>query len=288
LPGLIVKSGLKPPATIIVGEVVRLREKLDWFERLPLFGQRIVITRAQEQAASLTSRLRTLGADAVELPSIAICPVGDYAALDTAIANLRAYDWLIFTSANGVRFFLERLDRSPHDLRSLRGRIAAIGPATKAALEDLHLKVDRMGEEFVAESLLGSLADDDLNGRRILLPRAEVARDTLPAGLRARGAEVDVVAAYSTGMPENLAARAGDLLAGPHKPDWITFTSSSTVQNLVAAIGAGALAGIRVASIGPVTSATARALGVEVTVEASRFDENGLIEAILSKGIIEK
>jgi uroporphyrinogen III methyltransferase / synthase len=288
LPGLIAKSRLKPPATIIVGEVVRLREKLDWFERLPLFGQRIVITRAQEQAGSLTSRLRTLGADAVELPSIAICPVGDYAALDTAIANLRAYDWLIFTSANGVRFFLERLDRAPHDLRSLRGRIAAIGPATKAALEDLHLKVDRMGEEFVAESLLGSLADDDLNGRRILLPRAEIARDTLPAGLRARGAEVDVVAAYSTGMPENLAARAGDLLAGPHKPDWITFTSSSTVQNLVAAIGAGALAGIRVASIGPVTSATARALGVEVTVEASRFDENGLIEAILSKGIIEK
>jgi uroporphyrinogen III methyltransferase/synthase len=288
LPGLIQKRGLKPPATIIVGEVVRLREKLDWFERLPLFGQRIVITRAQEQAGTLTSHLRTLGADAVELPSIAICPVGDYTALDTAIANLRAYDWLIFTSANGVRFFLERLDRTPHDLRSLTGRIAAIGPATKAAVEDLHLKVDRMGEEFVAESLLDALSDDDLNGRRILLPRAEVARDTLPAGLRARGAEVDVVAAYSTGMPENLAARAADLLAGPHKPDWITFTSSSTVQNLVAAIGARALAGIRVASIGPVTSATARALGVEVTVEASRFDENGLIEAILSKGIIEK
>jgi uroporphyrinogen III methyltransferase/synthase len=286
LPRLIVKSGLKPPATIIVGEVVRLREKLDWFERLPLFGQRIVITRAQEQSGSLTSRLRTLGADAVELPAIAICPVGDYAALDTAIANLRAYDWLIFTSANGVRFFLERLDRSSYDLRSLRGRIAAIGPATKAALEDLHLKVDRMGEEFVAESLLESLADDDLHGRRILLPRAEIARDTLPAGLRARGAEVDVVAAYSTGMPGNLAAQADELLAGPHKPDWITFTSSSTVQNLVAAIGAAALAGIRVASIGPVTSATARALGIEVTVEASRFDENGLIDAILSKGII--
>ncbi len=275
-----------PPATIIVGEVVRLREKLDWFERLPLFGQRIVITRALEQVGNLASRLRTLGADAVELPSIEIRPVDDYAALDTAIANLRAYDWLIFTSANGVRFFLERLDRSPLDLRSLGGRIAAIGPATKAALEELHLKVDRMGEEFVAESLLGSLSDQDLEGRRILLPRAEVARDTLPAGLRARGAQVDVVAAYRTQAPENLAERARDLLADPHKPDWITFTSSSTVQNLVAAIGAPALARIRVASIGPVTSATARAMGLQVAVEASRFDENGLIDAILSKGII--
>ena len=287
LPGLIEQHNLKPPATIIVGEVVRLREKLNWFERLPLFGQRIVITRAQEQAGGLATRLRTLGADAVELPSIEIRPLDDYAPLDAAIANLRAYDWLIFTSANGVRFFLDRLDRSPHDLRSLAGRIAAIGPATKAAIEELHLKVDRMGEEFVAESLLSSLSDEDLHGRRILLPRAEVARDTLPAGLRARGAQVDVVAAYRTAAPENLAMRARDLLAGPHKPDWITFTSSSTVHNLVAAVGAGALEGIRAASIGPITSATARALGVAVAVEASRFDENGLIEAILSKGIIE-
>jgi uroporphyrinogen-III synthase len=187
-----------------------------------------------------------------------------------------------------VRFFLERLDRSPHDLRSLRGRIAAIGPATKAALEDLHLKVDLIGEEFVAESLLEALSHEDLSGKRILLARAAVARDTLPAGLHGRGAQVDVVAAYRTGAPENLAESARDLLKGPPKPGWITFTSSSTVQNLITAVGAGALKGIRVASIGPVTSATARAMGIEVTVEASRFDENGLIEAILSKGIIER
>jgi uroporphyrinogen III methyltransferase/synthase len=285
---LIEQQGLKPPATIIVGEVVRLREKLSWFERLPLFGQKIIITRAQERAGNLSTRLRTLGADAVELPSIEIGPLDDYAALDTAIANLRAYDWLIFTSANGVRFFLERLDRSPHDLRSLSGRIAAIGPATKAALEDLHLKVDLIGEEFVAESLLEALSQQDLTGQRILLARAEVARDTLPAGLRARGAQVDVVAAYRTTAPENLSERARDLLKAPRRPDWITFTSSSTVRNMVTAVGVESLKGIRVASIGPVTSATARALGIEVTVEASRFDENGLIEAILSKGIIKK
>jgi uroporphyrinogen III methyltransferase / synthase len=288
LPGLIEQRGLKPPATIIVGEVVRLRHKLNWFERLPLFGARIVITRAQEQAGGLASRLRELGADVVELPSIEIRPAADYAPLDTAIANLGVYDWLIFTSANGVRFFLDRLDRSPHDLRAIRGRVAAIGPATQAALEAIHLKVDRIGREFVAESLLEAMATENLGGKRILLARAAVARDTLPVGLRARGAQVDVATAYRTGAPQNLSALARELLAAPRKPDWITFTSSSTVENLVTAAGAEALAGIRVASIGPVTSATARRLGIEVAAEASRFDENGLIEAILSKGIIER
>ncbi len=287
LPGLIDRSGLKPPATLIVGEVVRLRDKLDWFERLPLFGKRIVITRARERAGNLASRMRALGADAVELPSIEIRPVEDYAALDAAIANLDSYDWLIFTSANGVRFFLDRLDPSPHDLRAIRGRIAAIGPATRAELEALHLKVDRVGQEFVAESLLEAFSSEDLTGKRILLARAAVARDTLPAGLRARGAHVDVAAAYRTLPPDNLAARARELLNAPRKPDWITFTSSSTVANLAAAIGVEELAGIQVASIGPVTSATARSLGIHVTVEASRFDEAGLLEAILSKGVIE-
>jgi uroporphyrinogen III methyltransferase/synthase len=286
LPGLIGQRGLKPPATIIVGEVVRLRDKLDWYERLPLFGKRIVITRAQEQAGNLTQQLRSAGADAIELPAIEIRPAEDYTALDAAITNLGSYDWLIFTSANGVRFFLERLDRSRHDLRAIRGRIAAIGPATRASLEALHLKVDRMGKEFVAESLLEALSSEALSGATILLARAAVARDTLPAGLRGRGAHVDVATAYRTAAPENLGSRARELLAGPHKPDWITFTSSSTVENLVAAVGVEALANVRVASIGRVTTATARKLGIDVTVEASRFDETGLVEVIISKGII--
>src|SRR3984885_14276628 len=164
LPALIHEHDLKPPATIIVGEVVRLREKLNWFESLPLFGQRIVVTRARRQAETLSAKLRALGAEVIELPTIEIHPALDYEPLDRALANLGSYDWLIFTSVNGVRFFLERLDRSPVDLRALRARICAIGPATRAAIEALHLKVDVMGQEYVAEGLVEALAAHDLNG----------------------------------------------------------------------------------------------------------------------------
>src|SRR5262249_28112670 len=135
LPGQIAEYGMKPPATVVVGEGVRLREKLDWFERLPLFGKRIVVTRAKGQAHDLSGRLRALGADVVEIPTIEIRPANDYAPLDRAIENLATYDWLIFTSVNGVRFFVERLDRSGIDWRTLRARIAAIGPATRKAVE---------------------------------------------------------------------------------------------------------------------------------------------------------
>src|SRR5579862_1549345 len=257
LPALIHQHDLKPPATIIIGEVVALREKLNWFERLPLFGQRIVVTRARGQAEALSSKLRALGAEAIELSTIEILPALDYEPLDHAIANLGAYDWLIFTSANGVRFFLERLDRSNIDLRALRARICAIGPATRAAVEALHLKVDVMGADYIAEGLLAAFTAHDLTGRRILLPRAAVARDLVPVELKRRGAQVDVVEAYRTAAPEGAFE-----LTPP--PDWITFTSSSTVRNFVSKAGPTALAGVRVASIGPVTSATARQLGIQV------------------------
>ena len=274
LPGLIHQHDLKPPATIIIGEVVGLRDKLNWFERLPLFGQRIVVTRARGQAEALSSRLHALGADVIELPAIEIQPALDYGPLDKAIANLGSYDWLIFTSANGVRFFLDRLDRSAVDLRALRAHICAIGPATRAAIEALHLKVDLMGTDYVAEGMLAAFAAHNLAGQRILLPRAAVARDLVPVELTRRGAVVDVVEAYRTVAP----AGAFDL---SDKPDWITFTSSSTVRNFVAMAGADAIAGVKVASIGPVTSATARELGIEVTVEASVFTVDGLVDAIL-------
>jgi uroporphyrinogen III methyltransferase/synthase len=281
LPGLIEQNALKPPATIIVGEVVRLREKLDWYERLPLFGKRIVVTRAQGQADALASRLRALGAGTIEVPAIRIQPAADYAPLDRALDSLACYDWLIFTSVNGVRFFLDRLDRSAADLRSLRARICAIGPATAAAVEQLHLKVDLMGKEYVAESLVEAFARYDLSGQRVLLPRAAVARDLVPAELTRRGASVDVVEAYRTAVPEELGDRIRENFAAGRRPDCITFTSSSTVRNFVTAAGAEALEGVRVAAIGPVTSKTARDLGIRVDVEAQPYTMDGLVNAVL-------
>jgi uroporphyrinogen III methyltransferase/synthase len=284
LPDQIEASGMRPPATMVVGEVVRLADKLNWYERLPLFGQRVVVTRAAGQAEMLTRRLRELGAEAIEMPAIEIRPAPDYTHLDAAIGRLESYDWLIFTSANGVRYFLERLDRSSRDVRSIRGRICAIGPATRKAIEAFHLKVDVMGREYVAESLLESLSHEPLEGKRILLARALVARDLLPNTLRDRGAQVDVCEAYRTVAPESLSDSIRRVF--DTKPDWVTFTSSSTVQNFAVAAPPACLDGVKVASIGPVTTAAARNLGIHVSVEATRFDAEGLLEVILSEGII--
>ncbi|MGA2327665.1 MAG: uroporphyrinogen-III synthase [Bryobacteraceae bacterium] len=242
-----------------------------------MHGQRIVVTRARAQAGELAQRLRELGAEVIEFPTIEIRPPEDYRPLEEAIARLDSYDWLIFTSANGVRFFHSRAG-----IRSIRARICAIGPATRRALEQLHFKVDRMPAQYVAESLVEAFADEDLTGKRILLPRAAVARDVVPAELARRGAEVDVVEVYRTAIPEEAPALAQEIFFGPRKPDWITFTSPSTVVNFMAVAGAEALAGVRVASIGPITSEAARKHGISVTVEAESFTTEGLVEAILA------
>jgi len=274
LPALVAEKGLRPPATIVIGEVVTLRDKFNWFERLPLFGQRIVVTRDRRQAAELAEPLEELGAEVLLLPVIEIQPPADPGPLERAISCLESYDWLIFTSVNGVRSFTERLN----DIRSLRAKVCAIGAATKAAVEELHIKVDRMPKEYVAESLLEALAGDDLAGKRVLLPRAAVARDLVPAELTRRGAKVDVVEAYHTVIPEAAAARAHEVLA--RNPTWITFTSSSTVKNFVSIAGREALAGVKIASIGPITSATARECGLKVDVEADPHTVEGLVEAL--------
>ncbi len=276
LPGKL--ASLKPPATIVVGEVVALRDKFNWFERLPLFGKRIVVTRDRRQAAELGDPLEALGAEVIAVPTIEIREAADPRPLDEAIARLDSYDWLIFTSANGVRHFIDRLDRSRFDLRSLKAKICAIGPATRAAVEALHLKVDKMPEEYVAESLVKAFASEDLNWRRVLLPRAAVARDVVPLELKRLGAHVDVVEAYRTVIPENAAERIREGLA--RKPDWITFTSSSTVSNFVEIAGKDALAGVRIASIGPITSNTLRESELKVDAEANPHTTAGLVEAI--------
>jgi uroporphyrinogen III methyltransferase/synthase len=278
LPGLIHERGMKPPATIVVGEVVGLRSSLSWYEKLPLFGQSIVVTRAKEQAAAMVEPLRQLGAEAIELPTIAIEPPSDYAALDEAIARLPKYHWLIFTSVNGVRCFRDRLALSAFDTRAIRGKLCAIGPATAGALAEMNLKVDVVAKEYVAEGLLAALSGYEMSGVSVLIARAAVARDTLPVELGKRGARVEVVEAYRTIAPRDLAERAAAAMA--RKPDWITFTSSSTVANLFSA-GVGLAEEVKVASIGPVTSATLRKFGVEPTVEAAEYTVDGIIEAML-------
>jgi uroporphyrinogen III methyltransferase/synthase len=286
LPRLVEAQAMKPPATIIVGEVARLHSRLNWFERLPLFGKRIVVTRPREQAGGLVEMLRDLGAQPIEFPVIQIAPADDYTPLDRALETLADYDWLVFTSVNGVRAFLKRLDSSKRDLRALRAKLAAIGPATREALEQAHLKVDVTGDEFVAESLAAAIARHSVAGAAVLLVRAAEAREYLPDFLRARGARVDVVAAYRTLPTPDLTERAWALEENP--PDWITFTSSSTVDHFFAAVDVNKISGSRLASIGPVTSArlrmaTPRKPVLEPTVEATEYTVAGLLSAILSE-----
>jgi uroporphyrinogen III methyltransferase/synthase len=277
------EADLKPPATIVVGEVVSLRPALDWFEKLPLFQTRIVVTRAREQAGRLSEMLREQGAYVIELPTIEIQPPEDWGPLDAAIAELESYDWVLFTSANGVRFFIERLDASGKDLRRLRGKVCAIGPATAERLRSLHIKVDLMPEEYVAESVLNAFESQDLAGKRILLPRAKVARDVIPVELTNRGAVVNVVPAYQTVAPQESANLAAEIFGSDSKPHWVTFTSSSTAANFARLCPVERLSGVKIASIGPVTSQTIRGLGLQVDLEPERYTMEGLVEALVRR-----
>jgi uroporphyrinogen III methyltransferase/synthase len=272
------EAGLRPPATIVIGDVVSLRDRFNWFEKLPLFGQRIIVTRDRGQSSMLAEPLEMLGAETLFVPVIEIADPAEASPLVQAVRDLHLYDWLIFTSANGVRHFIEALDRSDRDLRALRAKLCAIGPATAAGLEALHLRVDVVPQEYVAESLLEALSGETLAGKRILLPRAALARDLVPDTLRERGAIVDVVEAYRTVIPGDAAARAGDALG--RRPHWIAFTSSSTVKNWLAVAGRESLDGVKIASIGPITSRTTRDAGLTVTAEADPHTIEGLVDAI--------
>jgi uroporphyrinogen III methyltransferase/synthase len=195
-------AALEPPTVIVVGEVVSLRAKLNWFETRPLFGTTVLVTRPQEQASEFEDLLSAYGAAVWAFPTIAIVPPDDWTSLDRAIRELGGYDWVIFTSVNGVRYFLERLEAAGRDARALAGaRLCAIGPRTAEALAAARLKVDVLPSEYQAEGLLKALEQEQLSGTRILIPRAEVARDLLPDELRARGAEVIVAVAYRTVRP---------------------------------------------------------------------------------------
>lgn len=256
--------------------------------KLPLAGVRIVVGRARHQASALSSGLRELGATVLEIPFIEIDRPRSYKPLDSALKNLDLYNWLILTSVNGVDAVWERLHKlglSNKELKHLK--VAAIGPATRKAMEKRGIKVNVVPEEYVAESVVESLRDQ-VAGKRVLLARARVARDVIPRELRNLGARVDVVEAYETVIPQSSRSRLRGLLNNPkRRPQVITFTSSSTVRNFVALLGKNVrrghpLVGIRLASIGPITSSTLRELGLQVSIEAKKYTIPGLISALAS------
>jgi len=280
LPARIAVAGLKPPALVIVGQIVSLRQEIDWFDKLPLRGQSVVVTRAESQSQSISKCLRELGAHVISLPVIAFEAPIDWVAADAAIRDLHAYDWLVFTSVNGVERFVERLDRSKRDLRDLPRRICAIGPATARTVEALHLGVDLVPESYVAESLAEAFERLGMRGRKVLIPRAQEARDVLPQKLAEFGADVDVVPVYRTVLPKASKALADQVWANDAVPDWVTVTSSSTARHLAQLVPPPTLARSKLASIGPVTSATVREHGLPVTVEAMTYTTEGLVEAL--------
>jgi uroporphyrinogen III methyltransferase/synthase len=272
------REAVKAPALIVVGAVAERREQLEWLERRPLHGRRVVVTRARAQASGFAATLRSLGAEVVELPAIRIEPRIETEEVKRVAGGVGAYDLICLTSPNGVRLLFEAMEHAGLDARALAGvTVAAIGPGTARALAERGVLADVVPERFVAEGLIEALEDEELAGARALIARAAEARDVLPDALRERGAEVDVVALYET-VREQPGAEEIEAAQGA---DYLTFTSSSTVTNLAEALGDRFPSDARIVSIGPITSETIRARGLEVNVEAKRHDVDGLLEVLL-------
>lgn len=281
------REQIKPPCIFLVGNVVKLREKLAWFDNpamKPLFGKRILVTRARAQASKLTAALEALGADCLEAPAIQLQdPQDGFAALDAAIQQIDAYKWLIFTSANGVEYFFRRLKAAGKDSRALaQAKLCAIGSATAAKLAAYGLLADVVPGEFRAEGVVEALKDQLQQGDKVLLPRAAEAREILPQELTKLGAQVDVAPAYETVAGEiDQQKLAEQLQAG--EIDVVTFTSSSTVTNLLKLLGPDAkrlLAQVKLAAIGPITAETCAKNGLQVDVQAAEYTIPGLVEAV--------
>jgi uroporphyrinogen III methyltransferase / synthase len=280
------QAELKPPAIIVVGEVVQLRKTLKWYETRPLLGKRIVVTRARHQASALVRRLFDLGAECLEFPTIKVVPSDDVAPLDDAVQNLSSYDWIIFTSVNGIQFFFDHLFARNKDVRALHHlNTATIGPATAEKLLEYGLKSDIIPQNYRAEAVVDAFRKISLGGKKILLPRAREARPVLPVELRKMGAEIDEVAVYLT---EKIRTNTDQLLKqlGEKTIDLITFTSSSTVRNFKDLLPPHKFKdltkGITIASIGPITTETAMELGFEVPITAKSYTIPGLCDAIVA------
>jgi len=282
---VIERARFKPPALTIIGEVVKLRPKLNWFEKLPLFGRRIVVTRTRAQASQLSRQLLDRGADVLEIPTIRIEPPTQRLALADALLELNSYDWLIFTSPNGVATFFEYFFKVFDDLRDIGGvRIAAVGPATAATLRELHLKVDLTPPEYIASAIAAALAKyESVENLKILLLRAEVAGPELPKKLEEMGAIVDDLACYKT-VPETEDRNGAAARLLKEGADWITFASGSAAQNFHARFNLNQLLTqhpqIQFASIGPETSKALLALGLKPALEAREHTIAGLVKAL--------
>jgi uroporphyrinogen III methyltransferase/synthase len=275
----VAEHGVEPPSILVFGAVAGRREGLAWLERRPLYGKRIVVTRARAQLSRLAGTLRSLGAEVIELPAIRIEPRLDTPEVRDAIGAISTYSLVCLTSPNGVSLLFEAMAAHALDARALaNATVAAIGPGTAAALAERGVIADIVPERYVAEALAEALEKVDVAGRPVLIARASEARELLPQALADRGAEVDVVALYETVRedPEPEAIEAAQ------SADYVTFTSSSTVRNLLAAVGDRFPRSARVVTIGPVTSETARDAGLEVHVEAERHDPAGLVEALVA------
>ncbi len=281
------KNNFKNPAIIIVGEVVNLREQISWFEKKPLFGKKVLVTRARAQAGDFSNKIEELGGSTYEFPVINIVPPDDYTPLDEAIVNLKEYSWIVFTSVNGVKYFFNRLKYHGKDVRNLGNvKITAIGPATENELKKYGLIVDIVPDNYRAEAIIDALKNEDLKGKKVLLPRADIARKVLPEELQKIGAEVNEVSAYKTVPCDEKIDEIEEMFIN-NEIDFVTFTSSSTVRNFVNALNKSKykleelLKNVTLASIGPITSSTAEEHGLKIDIEADEYTLDGLIEQIL-------
>lgn len=282
------RLGIKPPAVFVVGDVVHLRERMRWFDNKPLFGKRIIITRSRTQSSKLTGALEGLGAYCTEIPSICISePSDNYESMDKGIRDMERYNWIVFTSQNGVDFFFRRLYKNGYDARRIgHVKLAAIGPATAKQLELYGVRADCVPKKYKAEDLIEALAPLVNDKSRIFIPRAKVARDILPEGLRKLGAHVDVAEAYCTLPDEDNKAHLISILEH-HEADIITFTSSSTVINLMKQLDGRLelLNGVALASIGPITAGALKKYGLTSHIISETYTIRGLTEAI-ERGVI--
>jgi len=291
---IVKKNNIKPPSLVVIGEVVNLRDTINWYEKRPLFSKRIVVTRTRDQASELVTLLENYGAECLEYPTISLEPVASYEILDQALDELETYHWLLFTSINAVEYFFKRLFGLGKDVRDLKGpKIAAVGKVTAEALASRGIRVDLLPEEFTGDGLAESLIKTDINDKRVLIPRALKAREILPEKLTEAGAMVTVAPVYQNVLPtstsggqlkeELLAALEGKSI------DMVTFTSSSTVKNFVTLLGISTpsemqklMSGIGVATIGPITAKTAGQYGLHVNVQPSEYTIPDLVDSIVT------